>query len=408
MDIKLDVIRNDFNLDINKVLGVAKRDNNKKRNFLFVTTLLGKCLISNADICRATGFLLADLLYGSKSFNQNVIVNAIKENRSSEVLKEELKKAVKTDENVFVMGFAETATGLGMSVASAIEDSYYIHTSRESINDVKSIFDFEEEHSHATTHQCYLKNMDKLKNADKIILVDDEITTGNTCLNLIKELKKISKAKSFAILTIFDWRNQLYRDKYNDFIKEYNVNIEVHSIMSGHVTSLNNNVYYQDKEKDYKSLYKSERIDTYNIENSHFISNTPYGKKSFNKHSGLFGVSYDDMMTLENESKEIANYLLSKYDGKKILILGHGENIYIPSRIASYVSNDLNIQTTTRSPLITEKNTIIDCRVKFEFEGVVYYLYNVDEIENNYDVAIMITDSDLNFKLTKNMEILKI
>ena len=36
---------------------------------------------------------------------------------------------------------------------------------------------------------------------------------------------------------------------------------------------------------------------------------------------------------------------------EKILVLGHGENIYIPCRIASYIKGDVNFKSTTRSPI---------------------------------------------------------
>ncbi|MFQ7118904.1 MAG: phosphoribosyltransferase domain-containing protein [Intestinibacter sp.] len=45
---------------------------------------------------------------------------------------------------------------------------------------------FLEEHSHATNHNLYYEDLKYLKDKEEIILVDDEITTGNTCINLIK------------------------------------------------------------------------------------------------------------------------------------------------------------------------------------------------------------------------------
>lgn len=406
MNIKLDIKNNKFGLELNDILGVAKRDNNPKRNFLFVTNLLGKCLIANADVCRGTGYLMADLVMQSNSFNEEVLVNAIKTNKSDDLLKKELDKFIDTKENVFVMGFAETATGLGMSVASAIKNSYYVTTSREEIKDVKSIFDFEEEHSHATTHKCYLKDLEKLRNADRVILVDDEITTGKTCLNLIMELKKITKATKFSVLTIFDWRNEEYYTLYEDFINKTGLDITTYSIIAGNLSDITTDTYNEnDTFIDFDKLDLKE-VDKF----AHSNYATINGTLQYIDNSGLFGVSYDEIRDIEVKCKEIACEILEREEGKKIAILGHGENIYIPSRVASYLSNDVNFQTTTRSPLITEstENYPIKDRVKFIKDDVTYYLYNTKEMEENFDKTIMLTDKDLDFKLLSNIEIYKI
>lgn len=406
MNIKLDIKNNQFGLDLNEILGVAKRDNNPKRNFLFVTNLLGKCLIANPDVCRGTGYLMADLVMKSNSFNNEVLINAIKKNKSSIKLKKELDKYIDTDENIFVMGFAETATGLGMSVASAIKNSYYVTTSREEINDVKSIFDFEEEHSHATTHKCYLKDLERLKNADRVILVDDEITTGKTCLNLIRELKKITKASKFSVLTIFDWRNEEYYDLYKDFIDETGLDVTAYSLIAGSISDVTKDVFNENDNFNIFEVLEVEEMNGF----KHSMHSTINGDIKYIDNSGLFGISFDEIRALESRCKDIAMNISDRENGKKIAIVGHGENIYIPSRIASYLSNDVNFQTTTRSPLITENinEYPIKDRIKFVNEDVTYYLYNTKEMERNFDKTIMLTDKDISFKLLENIKIYRI
>lgn len=406
MNINLNIKENRFGLELNDILGVAKRDNNPKRNFLFVTNLLGKCLIANADVCRGTGYLMADLVMETKSFNNEILVSGIKENKSSLALKEELDKCIDTKENVFVMGFAETATGLGMSVASAIKNSYYVTTSREEIKDVKSIFDFEEEHSHATTHKCYLKDLDKLRNADRVILVDDEITTGKTCLNLIRELKKITKATKFAVLTIFDWRNDEYYDLYDEFRAETGLDVKAYSVIAGNLSDITNETFLENDNIKSFDITEIKEINGF----KHSIYSAKNRKIQYIDKCGLFGVSYDEIRDIEAKCKDIANKIKIKENSKKIAILGHGENIYIPSRIASYLSDDVNFQTTTRSPLITENKEAypIKDRVKFIEDDVTYYLYNTKEMEHNFDKTIMLTDKDIELKLLDNIEIYKI
>ena len=97
------------------------------------------------------------------------------------------------------------------------------------------------------------------------------------------------------------------------------------------------------------------------------------------------------------------------FDNKKILVLGHGENIYIPSRIASYLKGDVYFKSTTRSPIYcsNEKGYLINEKNVFYHNGVKYYFYNKSRIEEVYDKVILITEDDLDIKLTNNLIIVK-
>lgn len=406
-DVKIDIKENKYGFNIDDFVVMGSRANNPKRNFLFISKVLGKHLEVKPDVCKATGFLLAHLVYENQSpFNtdifKNYLSNPVNKNNA---IKEEMKKYVNPKENVLVMGFAETATGLGMSVACAIKDSYYVTTTRERIMSIKSFFNFEEEHSHATSHRCYLQNLDKLKNADRIILVDDEITTGNTMLNLIKELYKVSKAKKYTILSILDWRNPEYLDKYEKFNKEINLDIEVKSIISGHIESLDNTVYTGDNEYELAEELIPVKLNVLDKE-THLLEDG--GTKEYLKSSGRFGVSYNKIRELEEAAKELANKLKEElFKDNKVLILGHGENIYIPSRVASFFDN-ADFKTTSRSPIFVKEDNQYSIRDRyfFDVEGVKYHLYNKREIEKKYDKVLLITEDKIKTKLTNNMDII--
>ncbi|MDR1246809.1 MAG: phosphoribosyltransferase family protein [Clostridiales Family XIII bacterium] len=101
-------------------------------------------------------------------------------------------------EKVLVSGFAETATALGAIVAEQIPNAVYIHTTRETVSGKVPLVEFQEEHSHAVEQWLYCDlTIDRF---DRIILVDDEITTGKTCANLICALS--GKVKSNVRYTI--------------------------------------------------------------------------------------------------------------------------------------------------------------------------------------------------------------
>ncbi|MGG7058905.1 phosphoribosyltransferase domain-containing protein [Clostridium nigeriense] len=395
---KINIKENVYDLNLDDLVSIGYRDNNSKRNFLFISKVLGKHIEVKPNICRVTGFLLVSTILGTTK-ETSILINYIKNYKDNDInVNEVMKLTYRTNEKLVVIGFAETATGIGMSVASAIENSYYVTTTRENIEGIKSFLNFEEEHSHATTHKCFPEDIYKLREADRIILVDDEITTGKSMLNIIKELKRNTGVRKYEILTILDWRNIEYRDLYKDFIRKNKVEIEVRALISGDIEVEDNNVYCYKKEN-----LLSEKM---NVNYLNILSR----KGQYLKFTGRFGVDFDDIKKTEEECIKAANKIQEIIgDNKKILVLGHGENIYIPSRIASYLEGDVYFKSTTRSPIYCsdERSYLINERSIFYHNGVKYYFYNKSRIEENYEKVILITEDDLDIKLTNNLIIVK-
>lgn len=385
MSVDINIRENKYNLNLNDLIIMGKRINNNKRNFLFISKVLGKHIEAKPKVCKEIGLKLARLIFDKE------------------------EKSYKNNEKVCVIGFAETATGLGMAVASYIKNCYYITTTRECITELKSIFKFEEEHSHATTHKCFTLDKDNLVNSEKIILVDDEITTGKSMINIIKELKKVTNAKNFIILSILDWRNEEYRKAYDELVNEENINLEVLSLISGDIKVKDTTTYIDTNDEvinDTTDVLNYNVLDRINLK-------TSYEKEveSYLLYTGRFGVEFNEIEELEIKCKDIANRLQSLIESnEKILVLGHGENIYIPCRIASYIKGDVYFKSTTRSPIYCEDVDGYPIKEKHVFyhKGVKYYFYNKSEIEKKYDKVILITEDDLNIKLTNNIIIVRV
>lgn len=403
----ISVLNNKYNFEVNDLMAMANRLNNTKRNFLFVSKVLGKHLEVKPDVCKAVGRLLVDSLY-KEAINTNILVDFIKGNEVDIAsLKNELNTPVDSSEKVYVLGFAETATGLGMAVASSIKDCFYQTTTREDILNIDNMLSFEEEHSHATNHKCFTLYNDAIKKADRIILVDDEITTGKSMVNLIRELSTITDVKNFTILSILDWRNDYYRKYLLDFKNELSLNIDVLSLVSGEYKSTDNSTY-EDDCRDF--IKETSTINELNVLDRISLS-TKKGQVSYYRNSGRFGVYNNDILSLEDKCRKAAeqiNKLVS--ENKKILVLGHGEDIYIPSRVASYIKGDVYFKSTTRSPICctNKKGYPIKSRHSFLDGNVEYFIYNKEEIENKYDKVILLTEKDLNVKLTSNVSIFKL
>jgi len=66
---------------------------------------------------------------------------------------------------------------------------------------------FEEEHSHASS-QKLLFNPKELPDFDRILFIEDEITTGNTILNFVKEFEKIKPNTKYSVASILNWQNE--------------------------------------------------------------------------------------------------------------------------------------------------------------------------------------------------------
>ena len=401
MDIK--IYNNKMNFKLNQLIEIGKRSNNAKRNFLFISKLLGKHIEVRPDMCKAAGHLLASLKY--PELRSEKIIDYVKGENVD--IKYELNKTVTQASKILVIGFAETATGLGMAVASKIKDCIYQTTTREPITDVKNLLSFEEEHSHATTHKFYSLLDYDLNDFDEIILVDDEITTGNSMLNLITELINICSVRKYSILSILDWRDDTFVEKYKDFATTNNVSINVYSLLSGQI-SIDNFDVYTDNSEPIEITQKTSNIIDMIDEFNKVELNTQFGKQQYLKNTGRFGVKQNHIENIEMHAKNLANKINDVIDSnEKILVIGHGENIYIPSRIASYINANVMFKTTTRSPIFCDGN-IIKTKYKFIDRGVTYFLYNKEDIETQYDKIIFLAETPLDLKLCDNIMIFNI
>ncbi len=167
---------------------IAKRENNTQRGYLVVNPLQGKHIPASPSIVL-------------RLFNE-----------LSNTFKDSYK-----DERLLFVGFAETATAIGAQTAISM-DSKYIQTTREIIPDVEYLF-FSEEHSHATEQKLIKNDMDSVVgDIDRIVFIEDEVTTGKTILNIVSILEDKYYGKlRFSVASLLNGMNQenlkLYKEK---------------------------------------------------------------------------------------------------------------------------------------------------------------------------------------------------
>ncbi|WML36888.1 phosphoribosyltransferase domain-containing protein [Clostridium sp. OS1-26] len=285
-------------------------------------------------------------------------------------------------QNQMVIGFAETATALAHSFFSYLESAnFFIHTTREKINNMKKI-EFKEEHSHAIEQNLYSENLNVIDNIDTIILVDDEITTAKTCINIIEQFQKACNCNKYIIVSILNWISKKKKEEIDKKAKELNCEIEFIYLFNGNFKfELDEENQLEDKiESDFKNDGNIE-INKINLDFEEY-----QGDKNYLKYTGRFGISRSDQKKLEKIISRERLKLKPKYDKEKILALGIEEFMYIPMMLSKGIKGQVYYQSITRSPIIPNEKDGYPIRKKYKLESFynenINYIYNLST--NNY------------------------
>lgn len=332
------------------IVRIAKRENNKLRSYLVVNRLQGKHI----------------------PVKPSEALNLFHE------LAEQFKKEY-DGEKLLLVGFAETATAIGAAIAVEL-GSYYIQTTREVIEGVNYIF-FSEEHSHATEQKLVEEDMDEvLKEADRIIFVEDEVTTGKTIRNIITILeKKYGNGLKFSVASILNGMDENALKLYEE------MGVSLHYLVK------TNHESYGDIAMGYAGDGTYIPCDT-----------TGTGKVTEAKLTGWMnarrlvkGVAYQEAchnLWLQAEK------LLGEGLQGKILVLGTEEFMYPALYVAKALeSKGMNVRfhATTRSPIAVSREADYPLQVRYELRSMydeerVTFVYDID----SYDLVIVITDAN--------------
>ena len=195
------------------LLGFAQRIN-PKRAFLFVSKVLGRHIPVAPSTMRHAFTDLANLVPDD------------------------------LPEPILVIGMAETAVGLSAGVHQALQTRYpnalllnsTRHAQHNDDNTETLLTTFSEDHSHASQHLIY-QSADTVTQAQllaskTLIMVDDEASTGNTCVNVVTSLRNagLDQLQQVHLTTLVDWslnQNQSHANA-DDTIATRLSNIEFH------------------------------------------------------------------------------------------------------------------------------------------------------------------------------------
>src|SRR5690606_2680863 len=208
------------NYELEDLLGFAQRIN-PKRAFLFVSKVLGRHIPVAPSTMRHAFTDLANLVPDD------------------------------LPEPILVIGMAETAVGLSAGVHQALQTRYpnalllnsTRHAQHNEDNTETLLTTFSEDHSHASQHLIY-QSADTVTQAQllaskTLIMVDDEASTGNTCVNVVTALRNagLTELEQVHLTTLVDWslnQNQAQADVDDNISARLpNIDFHRHHLLSG-------------------------------------------------------------------------------------------------------------------------------------------------------------------------------
>ena len=351
--LELLIKESDYPLD--DICCFAARANNK-RGFLFVSKVLGK----------------------HYPVKPNNMLNIYKN------LSGKLNSLTEDLNNICFIGFAETAIGLGAGIfhewqtLNKNKRSFFMPTSRFQL-DHPVLFEFQEEHSHATDQLIYepLEQSDKtlVTSCESLVLIDDEISTGKTLFNFIEQYRAINpQLKNVFLISIKNWISD---DNRNIILSKFSdLNVHFVSVLSGEFTFNKNPDYF---------IEQVPKLDGKN-ENKNYV---------FNNDS--FEFRYGSKKLEFNFEEETAKIDLTK----KTLVLGSNEFLIKPYFFAQHLENlgaEVYFQSTTRSPILLGADIKNKCISLDNYnDNMDNYIYNV--AKDMYDQIILCVETKEMFGL---------
>lgn len=344
---------------------IAKRENNTKRSYLVVDPLQGKHVPVEPSKALNLFKSLAEKLQGKYE-----------------------------GERLLLIGFAETATAIGAQAAITL-GTKYIQTTREVIPDARYLF-FSEAHSHATEQKLVKDDIDRVINdIDRIVFIEDEVTTGNTIMNIIKIItKEYQKKIKFAVASLLNGMTEESLKIYQD------EKIELH-----YLVKTDHSGYGAVAEQ-----YRCDGLYICAIPENHTHESADIdvqSEKNMREHiisipGWMNARRFVDAKQYEDACRKLAETVIvetSVKQGERVLVIGTEEFMYpalLTGQEIEKIGCDVRCHSTTRSPIAvsTEEEYPLHCRYElcslYDPERKTF-IYDLE----NYDRVIVMTDSAL-------------
>ncbi|MFI6276708.1 phosphoribosyltransferase [Streptomyces sp. NPDC050988] len=365
---------------LGELLGLALR-RNPKRAHLLVSHVLGKHIPQSPAVVYGYGFALGlrvrDLLG-----------------------EDEARRAV-------VLGYAETATGLGHSVADGVGLAPCLHSTRRPVEGVATAGGFEESHSHATSHLLLPENPGLLAGDGPLVLVDDEFSTGNTILNTIRDLHERYPRDRYVIVALVDMRSAVDLGRLDDLAREIGARVDLVTAASGAVR-LPEGVL--EKGQALVARYEAGAEASFSeaqgeVQPARPALRVELGWPEGIPDGGRHGFTPEHRVRLEAALPAMAARIAEALPSgtRRVLVLGFEELMYAPLRLGVALEKltdaEVRYSTTTRSPVLAVDDPGYAIRTRLVFPAHdnpadgpgERYAYNVAGA--GFDAVVAVVDS---------------
>ncbi|TXD98320.1 hypothetical protein ES754_05180 [Psychrobacter frigidicola] len=328
------------------LLGFAQRIN-PKRAFLFVSKVLGRHIPVAPTVMRSAFTDLATLVPDD------------------------------LPEPILVIGMAETAVGLSAGVHQALQTRYpnalLLNSTRHAQHDAANynndnhdaneshtnnnealLTTFSEDHSHASQHLIYQSSNEttqaQLVASKTLIMVDDEASTGNTCMNVVTALRDagLSHLKQVHLTTLVDW--SLGQPGLDGMLAERlpDIDFHRHHLLSG---------AWQWTDAPNPEPITMPSVDTTAAGSQPILPTGSWGRfPTLDSTNGLndYLMQFQTVFAVFNQQATFDHAKLPK----KILVLGSNEFVWLPFLLAEWLESQnsdtaaiVKFSALTRSPI---------------------------------------------------------
>ncbi|MGP5500926.1 phosphoribosyltransferase domain-containing protein [Psychrobacter faecalis] len=371
---------------------------NPKRAFLFVSKVLGRHIPVSPRIMRSA---FTDL---------------------SNLIPSDLPKPI------LVIGMAETAVGLSAGVHQALQTRYpnalllnsTRHSQHNKDNTETLLTTFSEDHSHASQHLIY-QSADTVTQAQllaskTLIMVDDEASTGNTCVNVVTALRNagLTELEQVHLTTLVDWslnQNRAQADVDDNISARLpNIDFHRHHLLSGawQWTDATNPESITMPSVDTTEAGSYALGDTGNWGRFPTLDSTDGFAFYLTKFQAAFNLFN------QQAQSEKASFEKEQFDKEqlpqRILVLGSNEFVWLPFLLAEWLETQTQNATVkfsalTRSPIAL--GGAITTMLSFSDNyglGMTNFAYNVEPSDWDLIVLCVETSADSVDEMWKDLD----
>ncbi|MCT2590247.1 phosphoribosyltransferase [Streptomyces sp. N2-109] len=399
--------------EVKRLVGLALRQN-PKRAHLLVSQVLGKHVPQRPMLVLGAGARLG--------------------RRVRELLGESASRSV-------VLGYAETATGLGHSVADGMAAAMgdgpvtsvtCLHSTRRPVRGMTAVGGFEEEHSHASSHLLLPENRELLAGDGPLVLVDDEFSTGRTVRNTIAAVHRSHPRTRYVVVALVDMRSAQDTAALEKFGAELGARVDVVALASGRI-QLPADVLERGRELVARHAAAAEEAQPEPAASYPDALRVDLGWPSGLPDGGRHGFTFAHRERLDGALPGMAARLADALTGAgalpaapaapgdpapaaaavpvpRVLVLGCEELMYAPLRLAFALEQrlgetaEVRFSTTTRSPVLAVDDPAYAIRTRLAFPAHddpadgpgERYAYNVapgSDPARRFDAVVAVVDS---------------